>query len=94
VIRYDNEIKDLYYFIMNTEQIILQIDAEIAKLQQARDFLLGATAPVRAGRGRPKKNALLVMPIANKKVRKPLSPEAKARIAAAQKQRWAKAKKS
>jgi hypothetical protein len=85
---------DLYYFIMSTEQIILQIDAEITKLQQARDFLLSASAPIRAGRGRPKKNAALVNPVANKKGRKPLSAEAKARIAAAQRQRWAKAKKS
>jgi hypothetical protein len=82
-------------FSMNTEQIIFAIDLEISKLQQARALLMGATGKAHKGPGRPKKNANVhVAPAIKKSSRKPLSTEAKASIAAAQKKRWAAAKKT
>jgi hypothetical protein len=69
---------------METKEMLAEIDAEIRRLQQVRSILAGHTkngrASKAAGRSAPKKRQL--------------SPEARARIAAAQKARWAKAKKS
>ena len=80
---------------MAPTDLLHPIDTEIEKLQQARALLLGGTATASAPvmrRGRPKesKNAANAVAV---QTRKPLSPEAKAKIAAAQK-RWAKAKKA
>jgi len=73
---------------MDTTEIIQTIDAEIARLEQARALLNGHTAP--AKRGRP----LGSKPVATSKpLRRKLSAEGRARIAAAQKARWAKTKK-
>jgi hypothetical protein len=71
---------------MQTSHIIEQIDAEIKRLQQAKSLLIGATA--KRGPGKPAKTS-----IAAPKKRQ-MSPEGRAKIAAAQKARWAKAKKS
>jgi hypothetical protein len=76
--------------------VIAQIDAEIAKLQQAKVLLSGAEAPkVKSGRGRPKgsKNATTVAaaPVAAKK--RKLSPEGRKAIADAMKRRWAERRK-
>lgn len=77
--------------MLNSQSIIAQIDEEISRLQRARNLLSGVPVP-KVGVGRPKGSATLRNnPIV--KTRKPLSAEAKARIAAAQKERWAKAKK-
>jgi hypothetical protein len=54
--------------------------ARLAALQQAKAVLLGTKNTV----GRPK----------GSRTRRPISPEGKARIAAAQKARWAKVKKA
>jgi len=64
---------------MPIESIIAQIDAEIARLTQIRSLLAntGATAP------KAKKAA------AKTKKRRVLSPEARKRIADAQRKRWA-----
>ncbi len=70
---------------MGTKQIIIEVDAEIARLQQARALLAGET--VKRSPGRPKAT---VSPI---KKKRNLTPEGRARIAAAVKARWAKAKK-
>ena len=76
---------------MDTKEIIVQIDTEIARLQQVRGILSGTTT-TKAKLGRPKKASLaLAAPIAAKRI---LSPEARAKIAAAQKARWAKARKA
>lgn len=77
---------------MNTDQILSAIDAEIAKLQQARALLNGYTEPaaIKRGPGRPKKVAAPTA-VASKRT---MSAEGKARIAAAQKKRWAAAKKA
>ena len=89
---------------MAIQDVIYQIDSEIAKLQQAKALLGGGAATVtsptvKGKRGRPKgsKSAVKTVPVkavAAKKTRKPLSAEARKRIADAQKARWAKAKKA
>jgi len=75
---------------MEVSGIIAEIDAQIAKLQQARALLSGAAGIVKkAGPGRPKGSA-------NTKPRKrhKLSKEARKRIADAQKRRWAEHRKA
>jgi hypothetical protein len=70
---------------MTTADIVASIDAEIEKLQNARRALVGDGAvssggPKRTGNVRTK--------------RKPLSKEAREKIAAAQRKRWAKQKRT
>jgi hypothetical protein len=67
---------------MEMKRILAEIDAEINKLQRVRAVLVGSKS------GRHAKSA--IGPAAAKRQ---LSPEARARIAAAQRARWAKAKK-
>jgi hypothetical protein len=74
---------------MDTATLVAEIDAEIDLLQNVRVLLTGKTAPSKRGR-RPKtpgfgKN--------NAPRKRKMSSEGRARIAAAQKARWAKAKK-
>jgi hypothetical protein len=56
------------------------IDAEISRLQEARKLLSGVSDLRRA--------------VKTKRAKRTLSPEARARIAAAQKSRWARQKKA
>ena len=89
---------------MEVTRIIAEIDAQIAKLQQARVLLGGGSThatpvatPVRVGRGRPKgsKNAKTKVEAAKPvaaRTRK-LSPEGRKRIADAMKKRWAERRK-
>ena len=74
---------------VEVSRILTEIDAQISKLQQARELLAG-TSPVRTGPGRPKgsKNA---MPVAPRK--RKLSPEGRKKIADAMKKRWAEKRK-
>jgi hypothetical protein len=81
---------------MDVSNIIAEIDAKIASLQQARVVLagLGETTPVvvKAKRGRPKgsTNAVKAAKVAKPGKRKRnLSPEGRKRIAEAMKRRWA-----
>jgi hypothetical protein len=77
---------------MSLESILNFIDLEISRLQQARAML--AEAPrvsVKKSVGRPKK-VTVAKPASNPK--RIISAEGKARIAAAQKKRWAATKKS
>jgi len=69
---------------MSREQILAAIDQEISRLQQARKLLQssGATKLVSGLSDGRKRRA-----------KRTLSPEARQRIAAAQKRRWAKQKK-
>jgi hypothetical protein len=62
---------------MDTAQLVTEIDSEIARLQQARALLAGVGSATPAKAPRRKRT---------------LSAEARARIAAAQKRRWAKQK--
>jgi hypothetical protein len=70
---------------MNTEAILHELDLEISRLQQVRSILANQKTPARKGRPLGSKNA-------PKKLT--LSPEARAKIAAAQKKRWAAQKKA
>lgn len=77
---------------MTTEEIILHIDAEIERLTEARDLVAGTVrtkisrSPRKSGLAAPKPRA-----VRSKRV---ISPEGRARIAAAQKLRWAKQKRA
>jgi hypothetical protein len=66
---------------MNTNDIVDAIDREIARLQQVRNLLGGSQGKVASAKTirRPKKRVM--------------SAEGRARIAAAQRARWAKQKK-
>jgi len=93
---------------MNTHEILEAIDKQITQLQQARALLSDAPVAARAitattkpggkRRGRPKGSvakklgSITLKPA--KKVRATMSAEGKARIAAAQKARWAALKKN
>jgi hypothetical protein len=89
---------------MNMTGILSAIDAEISKLQQARAIFtdysdpIAATAtatatPAKRGPGRPKKTPEAVKP-AKKAAKRVMSEEARSKIAAAQKKRWAASKKA
>jgi hypothetical protein len=77
--------------MMNTEEIIDQIDSEISKLQQAKSLLLGIDAPAKRSPGRPAGKG--GMSGGGGKATKPtkhkLSPEGRKKIADAMKKRWA-----
>jgi hypothetical protein len=64
---------------MDTEAIVQNLDAEISRLEKARALLTGHTAPLKRG----------VAPARSQRV----SAEGRARIAAAQRRRWAAKKK-
>lgn len=72
---------------MNTSDILTIIDKEIATLQQAR-ALIAATGKRKPGRP---PSAPVAKP---KKKKRKMSPEGRARIAAAQRARWAAQKKA
>jgi len=78
---------------VEVSHIIAEIDAQISKLQQARELLSGTIAKTSKGPGRPKgsknsKPAPAVTPHKRK-----LSPEGRKRIAEAMKRRWAERRK-
>jgi hypothetical protein len=70
-------------------QILIEIDNEIARLQQARDLLAGGSAGVakRGGSVAAKKRA------AKAPTKRKLSPEGRRKIAEAMKRRWAERRK-
>jgi hypothetical protein len=70
---------------MSPNDILSLIDAEIASLQQARALIAGTTAKLHLPTRIPK--------VAVAKKKRNLTPEGRARIAAAVKARWAAAKK-
>jgi hypothetical protein len=74
---------------MAIENLIPEIEAEIARLTQVRNLLAGTESPATKRRGRPAGVAL-----AKKPPKRVMSPEARERIAAAQRKRWAKQKKA
>ena len=80
---------------MNTADVLALLDAEIAKLIQARTLIAAsALATGKRKRGRPKSAAAPVAKPAKKKAKRNLSPEGRARIAEALKKRWAAQKKA
>ena len=80
---------------MALTDVIAHIDAEIAKLQQAKAMLGGTNAAPKSGRGRPKgsKNAVAAPEPAATKGKRKLSPEGRKAIADAMKKRWAERRK-
>jgi hypothetical protein len=78
---------------VEVSRIIAEIDAQISKLQQARELLSGTAVKVSKGRGRPKgsKNAKHSVKAAPRK--RKISPEGRKRIADAMKKRWAERRK-
>ncbi len=84
---------------MEVSRILAEIDAQISKLQQARELLAPAAPKATKGPGRPKgsKNAKKTAPapaaaaVAPRK--RKLSPEGRKRIAEAMKRRWAERRK-
>ncbi len=75
--------------------LIELIDQEIARLQAAKALLSEAVAGSTVGRRPGRPSSVVATPAkARTRKRRSLSPEARARIAAAQKKRWAAAKKS
>ena len=73
---------------MDTNNIVLEIEAEISRLQQARALLAGTNA------GKPKPRASASASLRNNKPVRTLSAAARAKISAAQKARWAKSKRA
>jgi hypothetical protein len=71
-----------YTRAMDLEAIVQDIDAEISRLEKVRALLTEHTAPLKRG----------LPPSATRK-RRTMSAEGRARVAAAQRKRWAKAKK-
>jgi hypothetical protein len=75
---------------MDVSRILSEIDAEIARLQQARSALTGIAGSgtvAKAKRGRPKGSANKTT--TTKRRKRNLSPEGRKRIADAMKRRWA-----
>jgi hypothetical protein len=83
---------EIHLSAMTIEEIISHIDAEISRLTEARDLVAGTAvgkvsrSPRKSGLAAPKPRA-----VRSKRV---ISPEGRARIAAAQKLRWAKQKRA
>ena len=83
---------EIHLRAMITEEIIRHIDAEISRLTEARDLIAG-TARTRVARN-PQKSGLVAPKPRALRTKRSISPEGRARIAAAQKLRWAKQKRS
>jgi hypothetical protein len=74
---------------MQVNQILSEIDSEIARLQQARNILAGSSG----GRGRPRGTSATSKPAKKRGGKRKLSPEGRKRISDALKARWAERKK-
>jgi hypothetical protein len=83
---------ELHLSAMTIEEILLHIDAEISRLTEARDLVAG-TAVTKVARS-PRKSGLVAPKPRALRTKRVISPEGRARIAAAQKLRWAKQKRS
>lgn len=79
-----------YNLPMNTDELLAGIDEEIARLEEVRRLLGGQVERPRGRKPGPKPKKTEPKPKAGKRT---MSPEGRARIAAAQKARWAKAKR-
>jgi hypothetical protein len=79
-----------------TKSILFEIDAEIARLMQAKALLSSAGTPaIKRKPGRPSKTAAIVVPVAQKaKKRKKMSSEGRERVRQAQIKRWAAVKQA
>jgi len=75
---------------MSLDNLLSTIDAEIARLQQARALLAGTSN----GTGTRRKSTTTAAASPNKRARRTMSAEARKRIAEAQRKRWAAQKKA
>jgi hypothetical protein len=79
---------------MQVSRIIAEIDAEISKLQRARELLAGTASPDGKGPGRPKGSKNAKVTAATTAPRKPkLSSAGRKSISDAMKRRWAERRK-
>jgi len=76
---------------VQVSEILVEIDKEIARLQQVRALLAGEVPKVR--RGRKKKATVSAPAPAKKATKRRLSPEGRKSIADAMRRRWAERKK-
>jgi hypothetical protein len=76
---------------MDIAGIVEAIDSEILRLQQARSLLTGHTAALK--RGLPAQPSAIGGDNSKATGKRTISPEGRARIAAAQKAKWAKVKR-
>jgi hypothetical protein len=83
---------EIHLRAMTIEEILLHIDAEISRLTAARDLVAG-TVVSKVARS-PRKSGLAVPKPRAQRAKRVISPEGRARIAAAQKLRWAKQKRA
>ena len=77
---------------MGVSEILLQIDSEIAQLQQARALLAGS--PVKATKKAAAAPSAVKPAKKGAKKKRNLTPEGRKRIAEAVKRRWAEQKKA
>jgi hypothetical protein len=78
--------------LLNTESIIQEIDSEISRLEQAKAILSGTA--VKRSPGRPKQTEAVLNTVTAKPTKRVMSAEGKAKIAEAQRARWAKYKRA
>ena len=85
---------------MKTSDIVFAIDAEIAQLQKVKALLAGTSLTTKRKPGRPagagapnKATSFNPVNFAKKSTRRTMSVEGRAKIAAAQRARWAKSKR-
>lgn len=72
---------------MDTSKLIAEIDAELGRLEQVKSLLTGTIIKRSAG-------GSTASPAVTQTRKRRLSPEARERIAAAQRKRWATVKKA
>jgi hypothetical protein len=77
---------------LDTESIIQEIDSEISRLEQAKAILSETT--VKRSPGRPKRTQPVIKTVAVEPTKRVMSAEGRAKIAAAQKLRWAKSRRA
>jgi hypothetical protein len=87
---------------MNTNDIIAEIDAQISRLLEAKALLAGLQSTIKRKPGRPPQvnlfgnatSSIPAKPAAKFAAKRIVSGEARAKMAAAQKARWGKARKA
>lgn len=81
----------VYNQSMSIEAIIQAIDLELSRLQSVK-ILLSETTTAKRKVGRPRKAVTSIAPVASESTRRTVSPEARKRMADAQRLRWKKQK--
>ncbi len=79
---------------MEVTEMITQIDAQISKLQKARELLGSSAAPAKRGPGRPKSIQAAAPSSQGRRKKREITPEGRKRIADAMKRRWAERRKA